>query len=63
MEEIQKPILDIFWSGKHWVQAEALLLPVAGFDPVQDCLIQTLYQTEAALWLCVQAGWTLLDCC
>uniref|UniRef100_A0A671WHQ0 Reverse transcriptase domain-containing protein n=1 Tax=Sparus aurata TaxID=8175 RepID=A0A671WHQ0_SPAAU len=29
VDEIQRAILDFFWSGKHWVRAAALYLPVA----------------------------------
>ena len=29
IEEIQRAILDFFWSGKHWIRASALYLPVA----------------------------------
>ena len=29
MEDVQRVILDFFWSGRHWVRAAALYLPVA----------------------------------
>lgn len=29
IEDIQRTILDFFWSGKHWIRAAALYLPVA----------------------------------
>uniref|UniRef100_A0A4W6F6F5 Reverse transcriptase domain-containing protein n=1 Tax=Lates calcarifer TaxID=8187 RepID=A0A4W6F6F5_LATCA len=29
IEDIQRTILDFFWSGKHWIRAAALCLPVA----------------------------------
>ena len=29
MEDIQRVILDFFWSGRHWIRAAALYLPVA----------------------------------
>ncbi len=28
IEDIQRAILDFFWSGKHWIQAAVLYLPV-----------------------------------
>ena len=29
IEDIQRAILDFFWSGKHWIHAAGLYLPVA----------------------------------
>ena len=29
IEDIQQAILDVFWSGKHWIHAATLYLPVA----------------------------------
>uniref|UniRef100_A0A8D3BRM1 Reverse transcriptase domain-containing protein n=1 Tax=Scophthalmus maximus TaxID=52904 RepID=A0A8D3BRM1_SCOMX len=29
IEEVQRSIVDFFWSGKHWIRAAALYLPVA----------------------------------
>ncbi|KAK5852456.1 hypothetical protein PBY51_023923 [Eleginops maclovinus] len=29
IEDIQRTIVDFFWSGRHWVRAAALYLPVA----------------------------------
>ncbi|KAJ3591343.1 hypothetical protein NHX12_009288 [Muraenolepis orangiensis] len=28
MEDIQQEIVDFFWSGRHWVRAAALYLPL-----------------------------------
>ncbi|TDH11028.1 hypothetical protein EPR50_G00081890 [Perca flavescens] len=53
MEDIQRTIVDFFWSGRHWVRAAVLYLPVAeggqGLVDIQSKIASFRLQTAQKL--------------
>lgn len=58
IEDIQKDILNFFWSGKHWIRSAVLHLPVAeggqGLNDIQSKIASFRLRTAQRL---------LYDCC
>uniref|UniRef100_A0A3Q3ERM5 Reverse transcriptase domain-containing protein n=1 Tax=Labrus bergylta TaxID=56723 RepID=A0A3Q3ERM5_9LABR len=61
VEDIQRAILDFFWSGKHWVQAAVLYLPVAegghGLIDIQSKIASFRLQTAQRLLFTCGPSW------
>ena len=50
IDNIHKQLVDYFWTGQHWIQAEAVYLPVEeGGYKIQNDVLQTADCPEAAL--------------
>ncbi|KAF1375259.1 hypothetical protein PFLUV_G00237720 [Perca fluviatilis] len=53
MEDVQRTIVDFFWSGRHWVRASVLYLPVAeggqGLVDIQSRIASFRLQTAQKL--------------
>ncbi len=61
VEDIQRAIVDFFWSGKRWVQAAVLYLPVAeggqGLINIQSKIASFRLQTAQRLLYTSGPGW------
>ena len=68
MEDVQRVILDFFWSGRHWVRAAALYLPVAeggqGLINIQSKIASLRLQAvQRLLYNCGPSWFDTADCC
>ncbi|TKS66148.1 putative 149 kDa protein ORF 2 [Collichthys lucidus] len=61
VEDIQRAILEFFWSGKHWVRAAVLYLPVAeggqGLINIQSKIASFRLRTAQKLLYNCGPGW------
>ena len=63
IQEVQKPLVDSFWSGQHWIRAAALYLPLR---EVGGGSKSKIFECDLAKGFCSMVeltGWTLLEFC
>ena len=67
LKEIQKRLVNFFWSGQHWIRASALFLPLAeggqGLIDLRSRVTAFRLQTAQRLLYREDVVWTDIACC